>query len=342
MPIRRLRIAVLSTVYKATPPVGYGGIERVVHTFVEGLIRAGHDVTLFGAAGSHCSGRTVELAGYDPASAPSGINSRRDVISEEALYDAVRAQLDREPVDVIHDWSFENLFVTRHPERVPFVISTCIPSAVGYARPQLVACSAAHAGQIGGTTRFVHYGLNLPDWQHGAVKSPELAHIAKIARYKAQHEAIRAARRAGRRLVVAGNVEDRLYYWTRVRPALLFARNTVRYIGEVRDTNAVLRTAAALVQTPRWFDAFPLIVLESLASGTPVIAYDSGGLREQIVDGVNGFLCRDEDSLAARMADADRIRPADCRAYAEEHFSVERMVANYEAQYEAAMDGEDW
>jgi hypothetical protein len=77
MPNRRLRIAVLSTVYKATPPVGYGGIERVVHTFVEGLIRAGHEVTLFGAAGSRCSGRTVELTGYDPTTALRRCRRRR-------------------------------------------------------------------------------------------------------------------------------------------------------------------------------------------------------------------------------------------------------------------------
>ena len=337
-----MRVAVLSTVYKATPPVGYGGIERIVHVFTEALIRAGHDVTLFGASGSRCSGRTIELTAYDPATAPSGINSKRDVISEETLYQAVRAEHARTPFDMIHDWSFENLFVTRHPEAAPFVISTCIPPAPGYRRPNLAACSAAHAAQVGGSTRFVHYGLRLADWQHGGPKTKELAHISKIARYKAQHEAIRAARRAGRALVVAGNIENKLYYWTRVRPAMFRAGKSVRYIGETRDTGAILRASAALIQTPRWFDAFPLIALESLASGTPVIAYATGGLPEQIVDGVTGFLCRDEDEMAGRMAEIDSIRPADCRDYAEEHFSVERMVRDYEALYSAARDGEYW
>jgi len=337
-----MRIAVLSTVYKATPPIGYGGIERVVHTFTEGLIKAGHDVTLFGAAGSHCSGRTIELRNYDPANAPSGITSKRDIISEETLYEAVAAEHAREKFDLIHDWSFSNLFVTRHPERAPFVISTCIPPAPGYTRPNLVACSAAHARQIGGATRFVHYGLNLADWPHGVAKTNDLVHISKIARYKAQHEAINAARRAGRPIIVAGNIESKFYYWTRVRPALLRAGRRACYIGEVRDTGAVLRPAAALVQTPRWFDAFPLIVLESLASGTPVIAYATGGLPEQIVDGLTGYLCRDESELSARMGDIDRLRPADCRAYAEEHFAVANMVQNYEALYAEARDGKSW
>ncbi len=339
-----MRIAVLSTVYKATPPVGYGGIERVVHTLIEQLVRDGHDVTLFAVSGSHCSGHTIALDAYDPAAAPSGITSRRDVISEEPLYQAVADHLASNPVDVIHDWSFENLFVRRHPERFPFVISTCIPPASDYsdyARSQLVACSAAHARQIGGTTRHVHYGLRLEDWEYSGEKTRELVHIAKIARYKGQHEAILAAWRAGRELAIAGNVEGRRYYNAVVRPLLMVSRS-VRYLGELRNTNAVLKHAAALVQTPKWFDAFPVIVLEAFASGTPVIAYDSGGLGEQVVDGVNGFLCRGWHELAEKMAMIDQIRPADCRAYAEEHFSVGRMAREYVELYQRAMDGERW
>ncbi len=338
---RKLRIAVLSTVYKATPPVGYGGIERVVHTLVEQLVRDGHHVTLFATAGSHCSGQTVAIKDYDPTVAPSGINSRGDIISEEKLYETVAAYLDQNTVDVIHDWSFENLYVRRHPERCPFVISTCIPPAPGYTRQQLVACSAAHAGQIGGTTRHVHYGLHLKDWNYRYDKTPELVHIAKIARYKGQHEALLAARKARRSLAIAGNVEDRLYYNAAIRPLLAVTPRS-RYLGELRDTNAALLPAAALVQTPKWFDAFPLIVLESLASATPVIAYNVGGLGEQIVDGVTGFLCRDRHDLAEKMTQIDRIRQRDCRAYAEEHFSVARMARDYEALYWQAMDGERW
>lgn len=336
-----MRIAVLSTVYKATPPVGYGGIERVVHTLLEQLVREGHDVTLFGTAGSHCSGRTIALAEYDPKRAPSGITSQADVISEEPLYNAVARYLASNPVDVIHDWSFENLFVRRHPEQVPFVISTCIPPAPGYQRPQLVACSAAHARQIGGNTRFVHYGLRLDEWKYSYEKTREAVHIAKIARYKGQHESILAAVRAGRPLAIAGNVEGKRYYGFCVRPLLTLAPR-VRYIGELRNTNQALLHAACLVQTPRWFDAFPLVVLEALASATPVVAYDTGGLGEQIINGVNGFLCTGIADLASRLSEIENIRPQNCRAYAEEHFTVSRMAREYLSLYQQVRDGETW
>ncbi len=114
------------------------------------------------------------------------------------------------------------------------------------------------------------------------------------------------------------------------------------YLGETRSTRDVLLPAVALVQTPRWFDAFPLIVLEALACGTPVIAYGAGGVREQIEHGVNGFVCTGVQELAQMMRRVDEIDPRACRDYAEEHFSVRRMADDYCALYARVMDGETW
>lgn len=336
-----MRVAVLSTVYKSTPPSGYGGIERVVHTLVEELVRQGHQVTLFAAPGSFCSGETVNIPGYDPSKAPTTIEDGSKALTEEPLYLAVREYLEDHDVDVIHDWSFLNLFVTRHPERVPFVISTCIPPGPGYRRPNLVACSRAHAALCGKTARFVHYGLDLEKWGYTCAKKKHMVHISKIAKYKGQHLAILAARKAGKELLLAGNIEDRFYFYTRVKP-LLMASPNVKYIGEINGTQSCLRDASALIQTPKWFDAFPLVVIESLASATPVIAFREGGIPEQIVDGITGFLCSGVDDLAQAMERVDEIRPQDCRAYAEEHFSARRMALEYAGLYESAVSGERW
>ena len=336
-----MRIVVISIPYHATPPVGYGGIERVVHTLVEQLVRDGHDVTLFGASGSHCSGRTVEVSEYDPSKAPSGVWKVSDVISEEPLYEAVSEYLKSHPVDVIHDWSFQNLFVLRHPERFPFVISVCVPPGPGYIRPNLVACSNAHARLFGESTRFVHYGLDLEKWAYSYYKEGHFIHISKIARYKGQHLAIKAARKTGKKLVLAGNIEDRLYYYSIVKP-LLWISPTVKYIGEIQGTSHHLQEASALIQTPLWFDAFPLVILEALASGTPVISFSEGGIPEQIVNGVTGFICDTYDDLAIAMRNIDKINPRDCRAYAEKHFSVQRMANDYVVLYQRVIEGDKW
>jgi glycosyltransferase involved in cell wall biosynthesis len=336
-----MKIVVISTVFKKTPPDGYGGIERVVHLLVEELVRQGHDVTLFATPGSRCSGTIMEVPGYDPDQAPSGIRKKSDALSEEPLYEALQDYLGSHSIDVIHDWSFQNLFVLRHPERVPFVISTCIPPSPGYRRPNLVACSRAHAALCGQGSRHVYYGLDLDNWGFSLTKKDHFIHISKIAPYKGQHLAVLAARKGRRKLVLAGNIENRLYYYSMVKP-LLWLSTGISHIGEISGTEGHLRDAAALIQTPRWFDAFPLVILESFASGTPVIAFPEGGIPEQIMPGVNGYLCSTVEELADAMENIGALQPKICREYAREHFSVQRMAKDYCALYEQVMQGEVW
>ncbi len=336
-----MHIAIISTVYKSTPPNGYGGIERVVHTFVEQLIKDGHSVTLFATPGSYCKGKTIIINQYDSNNAPAGIHSKSDKISEEPLYETVKKHLKDHPVDIIHDWSFDNLFVLRHQKEFPFVISICIPPFKGYMRPNLVACSNAHAKLCGGNTKFVHYGLDLDNWKYQYEKKEHFIHISKIVRYKGQHIAALAAKKADVPLLIAGNIEDIPYYYFFLKP-LLFICPTVTTIGEISGTKNHLPYAKALIQTPKWFDAFPLVILESFASGTPVIALDQGGVSEQIENGVNGFLCKNIADITKAMKNIHKIKPKMCRQYAEEKFSVKRMVKDYVLLYEKAIDGDTW
>ena len=98
-----MRILVVSTVYASTPPVGYGGIQRVVHTLVEELVRQGHDVTLIAPPESWCSGRTIEVAAYDPNRPGTRVRGEKDLLSEEPLYEAIAEFMSTSRVDVIHD-----------------------------------------------------------------------------------------------------------------------------------------------------------------------------------------------------------------------------------------------
>lgn len=336
-----MRIALVAPPYRPIPPIGYGGIERVIQRFIERLAREGHDLTLFALAGSRAPCTIVPIPDAHANRPLSGVTRKAHVISEEPLYEAMRAHFESWRPDVIHDWSFQNLFVLRHGHRFPFVISTCIPPGPGARRPNLVACSAAHAALCGQGTEYVHYGLDLDEWTWSVKKPDPPVHIAKIAPYKGQHVAIGAARRAKVPLVLAGNVESTLYYWGRIRP-LLAISPAVRHVGEITDTGAYLRSAQALVQTPLWFDAFPLIVLEALASGTPVVALAEGGIPEQVEHGVNGFLCGSADELADALARVDELRPEACRAVAAERFPIRKMTSGYQALYERVLAGESW
>lgn len=336
-----MRILLVSSVYGSTPPSGYGGIQRVVHDLAEELVRLGQDVILVAPPGSRCSGRTIEVPAYDPARPWRPIRTAADLLSEEPLYQALRELLGDTRVDVIHDWSFQNLFVRRHPEEFPFVVSTCIPAAPDYQSRNLVASCRAHASLFGPGTRFVRYGLPLERWAFSAEKTDPPVHIAKIARFKGQHLALLAALRAGQPLVLAGNVEDALYHRAVIRP-LLWISPKAQYVGEIRGTQEHLLRARALVQTPRWFEAFPLVVLEALACGTPVIALAEGGLPEQVLHGETGFLCKGVADLSEAFARLPEIRPARCRAWAQEQFSARRMALEYLELYRAARDGDTW
>lgn len=336
-----MKIAIISTVFKPTPPKGYGGIERVVFFLTEELIRQGNEVVLFGLPGSCCSCETIEVQGYYPARMPSGIKKKSDEVSEELLYKAMKEYLESNPVDVIHDWSFQNLFVQRHPEKFPFIISTCVPHFPDYARSNLVACSNAHSKLCGESTRYVYYGLNLDEYKFNYSKKDYFIHIAKIARYKGQHFAVKAFVKSKEKLQIAGNIEDRLYFWTILRPFICCTPN-ITYIGEIKGINDHLCNAKALIQTPRWFDAFPLVILEAFASGTPVIAFSEGGIPEQVVNGLNGYLCKNTDDIISAVNNISQIKPQDCRAYAEEYFSVKRMANEYMELYNRVIDGETW
>ena len=337
-----MRIAVVSIMFKQTPPPAYGGIERVVYNLVEALVRGGHEVVMFATPGSYCSGKTVVVPAYDPARAPSGIIKKSDAVSEEPLYETMREYLRENPVDVIHDWSFDSLFVRRHPEAFPFVVSTCIPPPPDFRRRNLVACSRAHARLCGGTTKHVYYGLDLENYRYDFEKEDHFIHISKIARYKGQHLAILAAVRSGKRLAIAGNVEDKPYYYGVIKPLTLLFSGHARYLGELHGTNDHLRRARALIQTPRWFDAFPLVILEAFASGTPVIALGEGGIPEQIDPGINGYLCKSTGDIADAMENIGRIDPRICRQYAEERYRAERMAADYINLYHQVRDGDGW
>jgi glycosyltransferase involved in cell wall biosynthesis len=331
-----MRIAVVSTINMPTPPAGYGGIERLVHTFVEELIRQGHDVTLFAREGSHCSGRTIGV----PVNGHS--SGGRVRLSEEALHKAVGEFVAAERPDVVHDWSLDNLFVNRAPEAVPFVVSTCVPQQDTYQQRNVVAASAAHAATLkGGAVPFIRFGIDVGRTEFAACGGDRLVHVAKIARYKAQHLSMISAALARMPLDVVGNVEGRRYAKFVVRPLAAMLPN-VRLTGESLDVESTLRGARALVLTPRWFETFPLVSLQSLATGTPVVTLGTGGLPEQIEQGVNGFVAHTLRDLIGYIGRIDEIDRATCRETAMERFHVSRMVREYVEMYERVRQGETW
>ncbi|BDG73475.1 glycosyltransferase [Roseomonas fluvialis] len=329
----------ISTISVPTPPQGYGGIERVVHALAEELVRQGHEVTLFARAGSACSGQTIEV---DPAADQPAFTGGKAPLNEQPLCDAVEAYTARHRLDVLHDWSLQNIFVNRHPDRVPFVVSTCVPQPEGYAQANVVAACAAHARTLkGGTVPHVGYGVDVQSLDWSEQGGERQVHLAKIARYKGQHVSILAAALSRQPLDIVGNIEGRRYAKFIIEPMAALLPN-VRLLGETREVERMLAASRALVLAPLWFEVYPMVVIQALCAGTPVVTLRSGGLPEQVEDGVNGYLADNVMGLARAMREVRGISRKRCREVALERFAVRDMATRYAMLYRRSIDGERW
>jgi len=167
-----------------------------------------------------------------------------------------------------------------------------------------------------------------------------LVFIGRMSPDKGAHRAIRVAKDAGLPLKMAGKMNEppeKEYFETQVRPALGWG---IEYLGEVTHAEKVelLQNARATLFPIEWEEPFGLVMIESMACGTPVIATRWGAVPEVIEHGISGIIVEDSSEMAAALEEADRLDPLECRRYVEERFSAARMVADYLAAYERVLE----
>ena len=343
-----LRIAMLAPPWIAVPPPGYGGIEEVVRLLCDGLVARGHELTLFAAPGSRSPGELVEVL---ERAHPGEINHARYEVDHVARAFALVDQVARSgrPFDVVHDHCGHAALAMAdrlstplvHTLHGPFTQDATLFYAEHGRKAHIVAISQAQldaAPAAMGEGRVVHNPIDVDEWPFRSRKEGFLLWIGRMNREKGAHRAIAAARRAAVPLVLAGPVQpgQDAYFAEHVQPHL--GRGGIEYVGEadaVRKRD-LFRRAAALLMPIRWPEPFGLVMLESLACGTPVIAFPEGSAPEIVEHGVTGFLVADEDGMADAVARLDAIDPAACRSACERRFGVATAVRAYEAAYRRA------
>lgn len=339
-----MRIAISADPELPVPPLHYGGIERMIALLVEGLVKRGHEVTLFAHAESKVPCRLVPY----PAESSRGLGN---VLRNMAC---IARETARGRYDVFHSFG-------RVAYLAPLLRSS-LPKVMTYQREIPERTVVWGSRLSGGTLRFTACGEHMigglrkfAPWYtvHNAV-SPELytsresvepdaplAFLGRIEKIKGPHIAIEVARLSGRRLVIAGNIPDdpasREFFRESVEPHLDGDR--IRYIGPVDDTqkNEMLGAAWAFLMPILWEEPFGIVMAEALACGTPIIGLRAGSVPEVVEDGVTGFIC----SNAAEMARAvDRIASIDrraCRRRMEDLFSASVMTEAYLGVYREAV-----
>jgi glycosyltransferase involved in cell wall biosynthesis len=185
---------------------------------------------------------------------------------------------------------------------------------------------------MGGDWRTIYNGIEISGYTATASVGADapLVFLSRIAPIKGCHLAIMAAKAAGCRLVIAGNIQDQAYFDRHIQPNLETGK--IEYVGTVNDAqkNALLGRARALIVPVQWDEPFGLVFAESLACGTPVISWKRGALPEIIDHGRTGFLVTAEEALAPAI---DRLHTLDrraCRESAERRFSAETLFRSYE------------
>jgi len=339
-----LRIAMLAPPWISVPAAGYGGVESVVHTLTEALVRRGHEVTLFCAPGSVSQADVVTLL---DRSHPDEIErSLYEVDHVSQAFDRIDAAVEGSRFDVIHDHcGFVGLAMANrmdtplvHTLHGPFTADTAAfyarhghkATLVGISRAQLMSAPPEL-----GAIDSIPNPIDLRAWPLQERKGDYLLWIGRMTPEKGPHRAIAAARAVDAPLVLAGVIQpgQQAFFDREVAPHLDGDR--VRFVGEVTGSakRSLFARARGLLMPIRWDEPFGMVMVEALACGTPVIAFREGAAREIVVDGKTGFLVDDERAMVDAVGRLQRIDPRDCRAWVSRYCDVEVVAAAYEQTY---------
>lgn len=335
-----LRVGIIAPPWLPVPPGSYGGTENVIDDLARGLVAAGHRVELYTTGDSTCP---VPKRWTYPSARTERMGD--SVIEVRHLLDAVDA-LDA--VDVIHDHTVVGpvLAAATGPDRPIPVLTSChgpfddelapIYRRIA-AQVPLIAISrhqAATAGDIP-IAAVIHHGVDPDRFPVGPGDGGYVVFLGRMAPGKGVHVAAAAAIEAGVPLRIAAKMrepEEQAYFEARVRPLL---GRGVEYLGEIGGPEKLelLGHAAALLNPIRWDEPFGMVMIESLACGTPVIATPHGSVPEIIDHGVTGRIARTSDELVGALADLGALDRGACRDAVETRFSARRMVEDHVELY---------
>lgn len=339
------------------PPVGYGGIERVVHELSEGLIAAGHEVTLFAPAGSRTSAGLIETVpegvGLDLSEAEKTDHFLATGRRAYEIAATLGADIVHDHTDYAPDPDFPLPIVrTMHGPAVEYHVAMYQAMSsrgdyfVAISERQRDLFNAAAAEQFGPGDHLAFVGV-VPNpidiaatpFYPASAKEGYVAFLGRCHWEKDPASAIRVAMAAGLPLKMAlrVTVQERPYFDEVVRPALDLAGDLVEFLGEVGGAakSELIGRASAVVFASGWEEPFGLVLTEAAAHGTPVVALRRGASPEIVADGVSGILCADEAEMARALPRAMALDSEACRAHVAAHFDrrvvAQRQLAIYEA-----------
>ncbi|MGU3388922.1 Glycosyltransferase involved in cell wall bisynthesis [Methylobacterium sp. UNC300MFChir4.1] len=340
-----LRVAQVAPNIFPVPPDHHGGTERVVHDLGTALRSLGVELTLFASSDSATDlprvGDYPSLAALERqyGRVAPGVPAALDALQLEAL----RRRLDA--FDIIHchgEFAHAALLGTRRRHSLTTIHWRVdeLDRALffrGFPDLPVAAISAAQAAGIPATNQagIVHHGIDRARYPFRAAPDEHVAFVGRMTDQKRPDVAIRIARAAGLPIQLGGTIDvgNPDYFDQRVRPLL---GTDATYLGPVDDARKgeLLGGAQALLFPIDWPEPFGLVMIEAMACGTPVVAWNRGSVPEIVEDGVTGFIVSTEAEAVAALARIGQLDRATVRRRFEERFTAERMARDYLALYQ--------
>src|ERR671931_2887712 len=336
-----MNVAILAPVWFAVPPTGYGGIEWVVSLLADALADAGHDVTLFASGDSRTKAKLAAVY----AEAPSRLIGR----TYWELRHALSCFEQADEFDVINDHTGMLGATLGATVRTPVAHTVHGPlegepgeiyEQIGRLAPQvgliLISMNQRKPRPKLNWIANVHNALEFSVYPVKPHRGDYLLFLGRLSPDKGAHRAVAVAMEAGLPLKIAGKMQEpkeRKYFHELVEPHLV---DGIEYLGEVTHGEKVelLQNARATLFPIEWEEPFGLVMIESMACGTPVIATPWGAVPEVIEHGRSGIIVDNYRQMAAALERADTLDPLEIRRISEVRYSPERMVANYLTAYE--------
>ena len=337
-----MKIAQIAPLWERVPPPAYGGIELVVGLLTDELVRRGHEVTLFASGDSLTLAKLISVH-------PRAL--RLDsTIRDSSIYEFLQIASVYEKAadfDIIHSHmgvatlTSANLVTTPTVHTLHGIFTPDNEKIFKHCRkqPYISISNSQKEPRLGlNYVDTVYNGIDVSSYEFypQPTEPSYLAFLGRMSPEKGPHLSIEIAKKTGRKLKLAGKVDlvDWEYFEQKVKPHI--DGQQIEYLGEANhhQKNALMGGAYATLFPITWREPFGLVMVESMASGTPVIAMRMGSTAEVIVNGETGFLC---DNVEECINAIDQVRSLNryaCRQYVEEHFSVQQMTDGYEAVYQ--------
>lgn len=326
------------------PPIYYGGIERVVYNVALQYTKMGHEVTLIAGPNSKSPGRLI-MYGKNSEIQSIKINFKYIFEVAKILYIEIPKH------DVIHNfgrlaWMFpiawsrirkvQTYMRYISPKNIEWLNRVGVRNIVYTAVSDAIVKTGISGG---GEWRTIYNCAPVKDFTYTAEVSADapLVFLGRLERCKGAHTAIKVAKLTNRKLIIAGNLsplkEEQAYFENEIKPHI--DGDCIKYIGVVDNyqKNQLFSNAAAMLLPVEWFEPFPIVLPESYACGTPILAFPGGGVKEGIFEGKTGFLSNSVDEMSSQVSMIGQISRSECRKKYIELYSDDKIATDYLSLY---------